>query len=261
METLNASIFASIAFGLTTVLSLYLFYKATKRSPLVPTLAILWLGVQGFLALKGFYTVTDTFPPRFLLLIAPPILLIAGIFVSGRGKRFMDELDLKHLTLLHVVRIPVELVLFALYMQRLVPELMTFEGRNFDILSGVSAPLVYYMVFINKRSGHQLLLSWNFLCLLLLFNIVIHAILSLPTTFQQLAFDQPNVGVLYFPFVFLPACVVPLVLFSHLVAIRRLLRMQPGLFRPSSMAAEHCVVSPGGPGASAGSGDDDQLCR
>ncbi len=218
--------FASIAFLLTTLLALYFFYEATRRKALVLVPAVIWLGIQGFLALKGFYTVTDTNPPRFLLLITPPILLIAGLFLSGRGKRFMDGLGLKQLTMLHVVRIPVEMVLFALYIQRLVPELMTFKGSNFDILSGISAPLVYYLVFIRQRFGYKLLLYWNILCLLMLLNIVIRATLSLPTTFQQLAFEQPNIAILYFPFVFLPACVVPLVLFSHLVAIRRLLNVE-----------------------------------
>lgn len=226
METLHVPLFVSIAFGLTTVLTISLFFLAARRKAMVLVPALIWLAIQAALSLKGFYMVTDTIPPRFLLLIGPPLLLIAWMFLSRKGKNFMDELDLKYLTLLHVIRIPVELVLFALYIQRLVPELMTFEGRNFDILSGITAPLVYYFVFIRKRSADGLLLFWNAICLLLLFNIVIHAILSLPTAFQQIAFDQPNVAILYFPFVFLPACVVPLVLFSHLVAIRRLLHAQ-----------------------------------
>jgi hypothetical protein len=37
------------------------------------------------------------------------------------------------------------------------------------------------------------------------------------------AFDQPNIAVLYFPFNWLPSCIVPLVLLSHLAAIRQLL--------------------------------------
>jgi hypothetical protein len=66
-------------------------------------------------------------------------------------------------------------------------------------------------------------LVWNFICLGLLFNIVVHAVLSAPLPFQQLAFDQPNVAILYFPYVWLPAFIVPVVLLSHLVAIRKLI--------------------------------------
>lgn len=132
----------------------------------------------------------------------------------------MDGLDIKTLTLLHIVRIPVEIVLFWLFVHNTVPELMTFEGRNFDIFSGITAPIVFYFGFVKKRLNKKVLLAWNVICLGLLINIVTNAILSAPFPFQQFAFDQPNTAVLYFPFNWLPACVVPLVLFSHLVAIR-----------------------------------------
>lgn len=47
-------------------------------------------------------------------------------------------------TILHTIRIGVEIVLYGLFFYKAVPGLMTFEGRNMDIISGLSAPLVYY---------------------------------------------------------------------------------------------------------------------
>jgi hypothetical protein len=105
-----------------------------------------------------------------------------------------------------------------------MPQLMTIEGRNFDILSGLTAPVVYYFAFVKNKLGAKTLLAWNFICLAILVFTVTNAILSAPTPFQQFAFDQPSVAVLYFPFTWLPAIVVPLVYFSHLVCIRRLLK-------------------------------------
>ncbi len=100
---------------------------------------------------------------------------------------------------------------------------MTFEGRNFDILSGLTAPVVYWLGFRGGKIKRPLLIIWNILALGLLINIVATAILSFPCPFQQMAFDQPNRGVLYFPFIWLPTVVVPLVLFSHLISLWRLL--------------------------------------
>lgn len=60
--------------------------------------------------------------------------------------------------------------------------------------------------------------------LLLLFNVVITAVLSSPLPFQQLAFDQLNIGVMYFLFIWLPATIVPLVMLSHFANIRHLLK-------------------------------------
>ena len=101
---------------------------------------------------------------------------------------------------------------------------MTFEGRNFDILSGISAPIMAWLAFRNGKINRPLLLIWNVLALLLLINIVTNAILSVPSPLQKFAFDQPNVGILYFPFIWLPSTVVPIVLFSHLVSFYQLLK-------------------------------------
>ena len=44
---------------------------------------------------------------------------------------------------------------------------------------------------------------------------------------QQFGFEQPNVAILHFLFVWLPGVVVPLVLLAHVVAIRRLWAAAP----------------------------------
>jgi hypothetical protein len=206
---------------LTTALSILFFYKASNYSKPFLIIIFFWLAAISVLSVNRFFTVTDGFPPRFALVIGLPSLIIAALFVTSGGKKFISVLDQKNLILLHSVRVPVELILYWLFLNKAVPQLMTFEAGNLDIISGVTAPIVYYF-YLNKKIGNKLLLLWNILCLLLLFNIVARAILSAPSPFQKLAFDQPNIAVLYFPFVFLPACIVPLVLFSHLAMISKI---------------------------------------
>jgi hypothetical protein len=222
----NVAYYIHAAFVLTTLFTVYIFYKAAHQSKTVLTIITGWLTIQSMISLNGFYTITDTMPPRFLLAIAPPLLFILILFATAKGRSFIDRLNMKALTLLHIVRIPVELVLWWLFVHKTIPQIMTFEGRNPDILSGITAPVVYYFAFVHKKISNKVVLVWNIVCLLLLFNIVITAILAAPTPFQQLAFDQPNTAILYFPFIWLPCCIVPLVLFAHLVAIRRLLIQQ-----------------------------------
>lgn len=135
----------------------------------------------------------------------------------------MDRMELSNLTLIHLNRVPVEFVLLWLSVYHFVPDIMTFEGRNFDIFSGISAALIWYFGFYKNRLNKNILLIWNLICLGLLFNIVIIAILSAPYPFQKFGVDQPNIAVFYFPFIWLPAYVVPVVLFSHLAAIRKLM--------------------------------------
>ena len=220
----------SLAFGLTTALAVGLFYVAARRSGRTLGVLLVWLLLQGVVGLSGFYTVTSSQPPRLPLLLGPPLLLVAVLFFTARGRHFLDGLRLEILTLLHLVRIPVELVLFGLFLHGAVPRLMTFEGRNWDILVGLTAPMVYYLTFGKKQLGPRGLLIWNILGLVSLLNIVVNALLSAPTPLQQFAFEQPNVAILHFPFVWLPACVVPVVLLAHLAAIRQLVaRPAPAL--------------------------------
>ncbi|MBY0482475.1 MAG: hypothetical protein K2Q21_14055 [Chitinophagaceae bacterium] len=222
MENLPFYVYA--VFGLTVLAAIGIFYKATNNSKPFLTLISVWIGFQTILGLSGFYKIANTMPPRFVLLLLPPTILIITRFSTENGRTFMDQLDIKKLTLFHILRIPVEIVLFWLFTYRAIPGLMTFEGRNFDIFSGITAPMIYYFGFIKKQLHSSIILFWNFICLALLLNIAFNAILSLPTSFQQFAFDQPNIAILYFPFVLLPACLVPMVLFSHLVSIRQILK-------------------------------------
>ena len=101
---------------------------------------------------------------------------------------------------------------------------MTFEGRNFDVISGITAlPMAWY-AFQNNTIKRTPLLVWNIVCLALVCIIVVIAILSVRTPIQQFGFEQPNVGVLKFPFGWLPSFIVPVVVFSHVVSIRQLLK-------------------------------------
>ncbi|HCS20530.1 MAG TPA: hypothetical protein DIW47_08215 [Bacteroidetes bacterium] len=212
-----------LLFGLTTLFSLILMLRSTLKTKPVLLIILLWLAITGIAALSGF-TQATSLPPRMLFLALIAFAGIVLLFATKKGRTFIDGLDPAKLTLVHTVRIPVEIVLFLLFTFGTIPELMTFEGRNFDILSGLSAPLIYYFGYRKKSIGPKLLIIWNFICIGLLVNIVTHAILAAPFPFQQLAFDQPNRAVLYFPFVWLPVFIVPLVLFAHLVCLRNLFR-------------------------------------
>ncbi len=221
---ISLPLYIPILFGLTTMLTVYLFFKASHNSVITILILLGWLILQGIVTLTGFYAFTKSTPPRFILLGLPALITIILFFVFPKGRKYIDSLDPGTLTLLHTVRVAVELVLFCLYINKTIPQLMTFEGRNFDIVSGLTAPLVYYFGFVNKRLSTSAMLIWNVTCIGLLINVVVNAILSVPFSFQQFGFEQPNIAVLYFPFTWLPCCVVPLVLFAHLATIRHLLK-------------------------------------
>jgi hypothetical protein len=139
--------------------------------------------------------------------------------------------DLKWLMLVHVLRIPVEFVLFWLFMHKAIPRIMTFEGRNLDLLAGITAPLLYYFGFVKNQLSFRVILAWNFISLALLLNIVVIAVLTMPFSIQQFGFEQPDIALFYFPFVWLPGYLVPMVIFAHLFTIRQLLNRGTMMFK------------------------------
>lgn len=221
--------YVSIVFILTTVATVGFLLSAVRvvsldifPSRLLVFILPFWIILTGSLAVYGFYVQSGVFPPRVATFgVLPAVLLIALYFLIARAD-LIERLPLRVLTLLHVVRIPVELMLYWLAIGGLVPQIMTFAGRNFDILSGILAIAVYFLGFSSGKAKRGVLIAFNIVGLLLLVNIVSIAILSLQTPIQQFGFEQPNRAVLYFPYIWLPTIVVPIVLFSHLAALWKL---------------------------------------
>lgn len=222
-------IYVSVVFMIATFVTVGIFLFGVRSVPAsLASRALLfavpfWLIFQFFLARTGFYEKTSVVPPRMPIFgVGPTLMLIAVLMVAAR-RTFISSLPLTVLSIVHIVRIPVELTLAWLAEAKAVPELMTFHGTNFDILSGLSAPLAFYLATRGDRAGRIGLIVWNLAALALVLNIVITAILCLPSPFQRFAFDQPNIAVLHAPFVWLPTIIVPIVFFCHFASLYKLL--------------------------------------
>jgi hypothetical protein len=210
-----------ILFILLVLITVLYFAFATKKITTVVSVLAVWMLIQTMLVTAGFYENSTAIPPRFMMLVIPPLIVILYILFSKRGNEFIHHADPKQLTYLHFVRFFVELFLYQLFLQKLIPSSMTFEGRNFDILSGLTAPVVAYLYFTKKKISVNAFIAWNLFALGLLFNVVITGIFSAPGPFQKFAFDQPNIAILKFPYLFLPSVIVVLVLFSHLILLKQ----------------------------------------
>ena len=222
IENLPNSI--NVLFLATVFLTLFLFQLSNRDSKNTTLFLFVWGVFQVGVALTGFYNDAESFPPHFLLAIVPPFLLI-GIVVYGKLKLSISRFNyLPISTLLHFLRLPVELILLYLFKYGMIPELMTFEGRNFDILAGITAPFVSWLHMKNRINNHTLL-YWNIICLILVLFVLVNGILSARLPIQLLAFDQPTIGFEFAPFVLLPSLIVPIVVYTHLVDIIKLFKL------------------------------------
>jgi hypothetical protein len=226
MDTLPG--YVPIVFIATTLLAVVLFLLAVRgivRKLAVLLVILIWAALHGWVAWSGYYADVTNFPPEFVKFGVMPVMILMALYFAFAPKRFVDNLSLRALTLVHIVRIPVEIVLYLLAAASTIPEIMTFTGRNYDILTGIFSPIVFFLGFKRGKPRPWVLAFYNVGGLILLANIVVIAVLTTPLTGRQRMEVYPmNKAVLYFPYIWLPTVIVPIVMFSHLSSLWQLLR-------------------------------------
>lgn len=223
-----------LGFPFLTILFFSLFFKEIKSAVLLTPWAeqkkknilsrvliglLLWGIVVSVASLSGYTSNFDIFPLNVMPMLILPLLTTIVLLFTADMKIVVTHLNSKVITRLQVFRVFVEIILWALFVQNLVPEQMTFEGRNFDILVGITA-IIAARFFINNRIG---MIAWNLFGLVLLINIVAIALLSMPTPFRVFHNEPANVIVTQFPYVLLPTFLVPLAYILHFISLKKLL--------------------------------------
>ena len=193
-----------------------------RRSAIASTLVIatVWMTLTWMAADSGILLQFDATPPPFALLVLAIVGLAMTIAFTPYGTRLVLGLPLWTLIAIQGFRLPLELAMHGMYERGIMPEQMSYSGRNFDIITGISALLVAWLV-ATGRCGRRGALAWNILGLALLLNIVGIAIMSTPR-FQLFGPDRLNTWVMHPPFVWLPAVMVLAALAGHLLIFRAL---------------------------------------
>ncbi len=183
----------------------------------------LWLIILTILGLSGVLKDFSSFPPRMVSILIIPILVTLWFIISSRSDEYVDRLPPAQVVKLQSFRIMVELFIWWAFIDNLLPIQMTFEGRNFDILVGLTAPLVSWYFLKENNLKPLAVLVWNVIGLGLLINIVTIAVLSMPTPLRYFQNDPANTLVAGFPWVLLPGCLVILAFGLHLLSIKQMI--------------------------------------
>ena len=196
--------------------------KKSLTSSIVLTVLIGWVFLISVLTFSDFFE-DYSLPPRLLVIVAIPVSFTIISLLLPRTRSFLMDIPITTLHYLHIIRVPVEMVLWWLSVWAVVPEIMTFEGSNLDIISGISAPFAAVFMVGSRSKSRIGAIIWNLLALGLLVNIVTIAIGHTPYFFEATTETPANTGVFFFPYVLLPTFIVPAVLFSHLVSLNQLI--------------------------------------
>lgn len=228
---------AQIGFAGLTVVFLYYLMKVlrygidrtswdelSKKRVFILTLGtiLIWLAFVAIWSISGAMGKFENFPLNFAPILVVPLVTIVLLTIFSKGlKQILERIPPERIIILQNFRVFVEILLWLLFSASMLPEHMSFEGRNFDILAGLTAPFVALALSRNKIS-RTLVIVWNFVCLGLLINIVTIAFLSTPTPLRVF-FEEPSSQVVtLFPISFLPGFLVPLAYTLHFFSLKQL---------------------------------------
>jgi hypothetical protein len=187
----------------------------------------LWLALTASAAASGVLRFTGT-PPTMGLLMASVLALALGIGLSGVGKRLAAGLPLAALVGVHAFRLPLELLMHRAFEEGVMPGQMSYTGRNFDIVTGITAIGVAGLLAAGRMPAWGVR-AWNWMGMALLVNVMVIANLSTPSPYRVFMNEPANVWVARAPFVWLPAVMVLTALLGHVVLFRRLrMERRPG---------------------------------
>jgi hypothetical protein len=221
----GAFVALSLALGALFVLAVYVASRrtnldraiATRRALVAALSAAAWMAVTFAAARRGALHMWG--PPTMGPVLVSMLAIGIGIAISQLGKRMVVGIPIASLVGYQGFRVAVELLLHRAYVEGLMPVQMSYAGRNFDVVSGVTAIVLGAWLAAGNRS-RRLVLLWNVLGTALLANIVVVALLSAPTPFRVFMNEPANVWITRAPWVWLPAVMVLAAVMGHALVFR-----------------------------------------
>ena len=226
LSTLFLLLVLVMAGGVIGLFSRYLTGRARTGAVAVFVSWLLYAGVMGYAGI-----IASKKPPGPAFLLVPVLLFLVTFLTRHPGVRtFAQRVPVELLLGLQGFRVFVELGFHELYRLHQVPRMLTFEGANFDIVVGLTAPLVAWLYARGKIST-VVVRAWSFAGIVILANIIVRAVLTVPGPLNVLHTEVPNTAFGVFPFSFIPGFLAPLALCLHVLLLRSVPRAsdsQPG---------------------------------
>ena len=222
MMATTALVFESYA-ALVLLAVLFVAARFVPRRALLALVlgSLAWLAYVGVLSYLGVVRNPTLRPPGAAYILLPVAAMVMYLARSSTGLRLALAVPAALVIGLQVFRVGVELLLHRLYVDGLVPRLMTYEGGNVDMAIGLTAPLIAWLT-TRGSAGRRWALGWNFAGLAALANVAIRAIGTAPGALQFIHAEVPNLAVGMFPFTYIAGFFAPLAVIGHVLAIRSL---------------------------------------
>jgi hypothetical protein len=189
--------------------------KATRAGALLGG----WLALTGAVSGSGVLE-HATLPPPLALFFVASIAVAVLSARSSLGTRLIQGLPIAALVGVQAFRLPLELVLHAWKNQGLVPVQMTFEGHNFDIVTGVLAVVAGLYLQRSRAHTRRVVLAFNVVGTATLLAVMAIAVLSSPLPIRMYGADPALMLGYHFPYGWIVPICVGGALFGHVLVFR-----------------------------------------
>ncbi|MBO6515708.1 MAG: hypothetical protein JJ975_04070 [Bacteroidia bacterium] len=194
-----------------------------KRTLLIAMLLwqvyVLALGSSGFLA-------SFDLPPRMPLLLILPLFTFIAVFLSrNKAKKWIQTIPTLWLTGLQSFRIVVETLFVFSVTAGILHENVTILGYNYDMIVGLTAPIMALVIYRSKTTPKKLLIAWNFFGIAVL-ACTVFVFLSTAFFPNIYGFETTPLSTDFgiYPYVLIPGFLMPTAIFVHVLSIVQLRR-------------------------------------
>ncbi len=190
--------------------------KAKALTLRTTVVTIAWLGLLSWLVGSG---TLQQFPFAGIPFFFGAVLLASlAVGLSPLGGRLAAGIPIAALVGFQAFRLPLELVLHAWSEQGTIPRTMTWNGQNWDIISGIVALMA--MPFVHR--SRALAVTANIIGFSLLLNVIRVAVMSSPLPIGWNV-SPPLLLALHLPYALIGPVCVSGALIGHIVLTRALL--------------------------------------
>ena len=200
-------------------------HKAKRKKSL---LLLFLMGWQLYIMALGQTDILNSFelPPRFVMLLILPAFLFTGIFIyKNRNNSWLKHIPKSWLVNAQAFRIVVETLFVFSVAEGVLHPNVTIEGYNFDMVLGISAPIIAFLAFGKNLISEKMVMAWNYVGLLVLASVIF---VFLTTTFFPSFYGNATnlmpIAFTYYPYTLVPGFLMPVAVFLHVLSIVQLRR-------------------------------------
>ena len=167
----------------------------------------------------------DPVVPRPLGYLIPAMVLALVLWRAGWLQAAVQEFSPAAIPWLQTLRIGGGLTLFAAWASGFAPWGWVVRAGTGDILVGLGAAAVAALLGTGLAWSRTAAIAWNVFGLVDMAHTMVRGLLSAPGPQQRIFEAPPNLVPAVFPFIYLPAFIVPLTILLHILSLQQLARM------------------------------------